>query len=276
MQIRWFCCRGACGPHCSSEYDDSERTPNFRFGGKSAAEGADRFGNTLGVSDMNQVTKRDKPRLIQGVILKCVDGRWTDGDGLAPPSEMLVIGITHALQCWGKDKDLLDTIIEQPGEELPDVDALNAQIPEEEWGVGFDNKPRAPWAFNWVVYLLDPESASTYTFINSTAGARIATERLEDRIKWMRTLRGNDVAPIVQLKSRPMKTGHAGVVKQRPEFTVIEWRDLNVKPAAPQIEHKAETVAEPAPKKVKVGKLVKPTTIAEEIDDGIPDFGIKE
>jgi hypothetical protein len=225
---------------------------------------------------MNQVAKQNKPRLIQGVILKCTDGRWLDGDGLVPPCEMLVIGITHALQCWGKDKDLLDTIIEEPGEELPDVDTLNCQIPEEEWGEGFDGKPRAPWRFNWVVYLLAIESASTYTFINSTAGARIATERLEDRIKWMRTLRGNDVAPIVRLESRPMKTSYAGVMKQRPEFTVIEWRDLSVKHAAPQIEHKAETAAEPAPKKVKVGKPVKPTTIQEELNDDLPDFGIKE
>jgi hypothetical protein len=210
------------------------------------------------------------------VILKCVDGRWLDGDGLTPPSEMAVIGLTHALQCWGKDKDLLDTIIEQPGgEELPDVDALNIQIPEEEWGLGLDGKPRPPWQFNWVVYLLDPPSASIYTFLNSTTGARIAVERLEDRLKWMRTLRGNDVTPIVRLESRPMKTGYAGVIKQRPEFTVIEWRDLSAKHAAPQIEHKpeaeAEAVAESAPKKAKVGKPVKPTTIAEEIDDDLPD-----
>ena len=85
----------------------------------------------------------------------------------------------------------------------------------------------------------------------------------------MRTLRGNDVTPIVRLESRPMKTSFGQ--KMRPEFTVIEWRDLSVKHAAPQIEHKTEAAAEPAPKKAKVGKPVKPTTIAEEIDDDLPD-----
>jgi len=224
---------------------------------------------------MNQVAKRDKPRLIQGVILKCIDGRWTDGDGLTPPSEMLVIGITHALQCWGKEQDLLDTIIEQPDQPLPDPEALNAQIPEEEWGLGLDNKPRPPWAYNWVVYLLDIGSAGTYTFINSTRGAQFAVERLEDKMKWMRVLRGNDVTPIVRLESRPMKTSFGQ--KMRPEFTVVEWRDLSVEHAAPQIEHKSEAVAEPAsttPKKKEkptVGKPVKPTTIQEEIDDDLPD-----
>ena len=38
---------------------------------------------------MNQVAvKDDKP--IKGVILKCVDGRWSDRDGLAPPPTLLV------------------------------------------------------------------------------------------------------------------------------------------------------------------------------------------
>jgi hypothetical protein len=221
---------------------------------------------------MPNVVKREKPRLIQGVILKCVDGRWLDGDGLTPPTEMLVVGITHALQCWGKEQDLLDVIVERPNEPLPDVVELNAKTPESEWGVGFDNKPRRPWAFNWVVYLLDIETASTYTFINSTRGAQIATERLEDRIKWMRTLRGNDVAPIVRLESRPMKTGFAGVVKQRPEFTVIEWRGLNVKHAAPQLEHKPEKAIEPAPAEKKGISKVEPVTIQEELNDDLPDF----
>jgi hypothetical protein len=227
---------------------------------------------------MNTIVKREKPRLIQGVILKCVDGRWLDGDRLAPPSEMLVIGLTHALQCWGKDKDLLDTTIEQPDEPLPDPEALNAQIPQEEWGLGLDGEPRPPWQFNWVVYLLDVASASTYTYLNSTMGARIAVERLEDKLKWMRMLRGNDVTPIVRLESRPMKTSFGQ--KMRPEFTIIDWRDLGVgiqQTAAPQIEHKAETVTEPPlahkkKAKVTVGKPVKPVTIQEELNDDLPDF----
>jgi hypothetical protein len=230
---------------------------------------------------MNKLVKRDKPRLIQGILLKCVDGKWTDGDGLTPPAEMLVIGITHALQCWGKDNEPLDWEIEEPDKPLPDPDALNSQIPEAEWGVDLNGRPRPPWAFNWVVYLLDPATATTYTYLNSTWGAQLAVERLEDRTKWMKALRGADVRSIVKLDSRPMKIKRlGGAVKLRPEFTILDWRALDVgisQTATPRLEHKAETAAEPAPKKVKVGKPpVKPTTIAEEIDDGIPDFGIKE
>jgi hypothetical protein len=242
---------------------------------------------------MTTVVKRERPRVIQGVILKCNDGRWLDGDGLTPASEMLVIGITRALQRWGKDKDLLDVIVEQPDEPLPDFAELNAQIPQQEWGVNLNGDPRPPWSLNWVVYLLDPATASSFTFINSTVGARIAVERLQDKVKWMRTLRGANVAPIVKLDARPMKTKVPSVMKQRPEFTVLEWRDLNGNgppqirgdgSSTPQLEHKPE----PAPatpvkprecigpdnikraKPDKIGKDVKPTTIAEEIDDGLP------
>ena len=98
-----------------------------------------------GVCGMNDMAKREKPRLIQGVIAKCVDGRWADSDGLPLPAELLVVGTTRALQCW-KDQYPVDTIIEQPDEPLPDVDELNAKIPEHEWELGLDNKPRPPAA----------------------------------------------------------------------------------------------------------------------------------
>ena len=253
------------------------------------------------------------PASLQGVILKCVDGRWVDGDGLTPADTMVVIGITRALQCWGKDKDLLDVIVERPNEPLPHADDLNGQIPQNEWGLGLDGKPRPPWSLNWVVYLLDPATASVFTFINNTTGARIAVERLEDRIRGMKWLRGNNVTAIVKLDSRPMRTSFGQ--KMRPEFTIVEWRDLSddaggallqLSPRGdggntPLIEHKAAEpkAAEPTaapqeikPKigpdvikpaesaealakakqkaKAKIGKDVKPTTVSEEIDDGLP------
>jgi hypothetical protein len=252
---------------------------------------------------MTKIVKHEKPRLIVGVLAKCVDGRWADGDGLPLPSEMLAIGIDRVLRCWGADNDLLDYEVERAGEPLPDVDELNSQIPEEEWGSDLNNQPRPPWERGWRVFLLDPATAGVYTFLNSTTGARIGVERLEDRVKMMKALRGNDVVPIVKLDSRPMKTSHGP--KQRPEFAVVDWREFSVKHAFPQIEHqKAETealqarlktaegqdregfrdgVVEDALKappekktKVAVGKPVKPVTLAEEIDDGIPDFGIKK
>jgi hypothetical protein len=243
---------------------------------------------------MSTVSKHDKPRAIQGTMLKCIDGRWRDRDGLEPPSELLVVGTTRVLQCWGKERDLLDQVIEQPGEPLPDVADLNTQIPREEWGKGLDGNPRPPWSLNWAVYLIDPASASVFTFLNSTVGARIAVERLQDKMKWMRVMRGANVTPIIKLDSRPMQTKMGE--KMRPEFTVVDWRKLNGEgpaqidgPSVLQIEHhpepspatqhpigpdvikRVESAETPKQKPgSKIGKPVKLTTISEEIDDGLP------
>jgi hypothetical protein len=155
---------------------------------------------------------------------------------------------------------------------------VDAQIPEAEWEEGIDGKPRPPWVMQFLVYLIDPATGETYTFLNSTTGARIANERLQDKFKWMRALRGN-VVPIVKLDSRPMQTKFGQ--KMRPEFTVLEWRELaggepQLEPSSPkQIEQKTE----PAPtkksqKKSAVGKPVKPVTVGEEIDDGFPPWAV--
>lgn len=232
---------------------------------------------------MDQVLKSEKPRIIQGVILKCVDGRWEDKDGLTPPDNLMAMGTARCLQCW-KDQQPVDTIVETEAEPLPDADELNAAIPVEEWEKGLDGKPRPPWQVQCAVYLIDPVSGSTWTFINSTMGARIAYERLTDKFRWMRRLRGDNIAPIVKLDSRPMKTTFGQ--KMRPEFTILEWRDLGGGKAAAPLQIAHEAVPAPAavpttqptvdaataatPKK-KVGRPVKPISLKEELNDDLPD-----
>jgi hypothetical protein len=230
---------------------------------------------------MHQVTKL--PRLIQGDILKCVDGRYATRDGEVLPlgTQLFVRGMTHALQCW-KGGELLDEIIETPGTPLPDADELNKQIPIEEWEEGLDGKPRPPWALYFVVYLLSPEDAAMYTYINCTLGARIAYERVEARIENMRMMRGTNVIALIELDTRIMKTKHGQ--KMRPEFKIIDWRvfDAGEQAALPPPTDNSSTSGaaakpvEPAkkqnsPKKRAVpGKPVKPVTVKEELDDEIP------
>jgi hypothetical protein len=243
---------------------------------------------------MNQVMKSNAPRLIVGVLIRCTDGVWCDGDGLEPPESLLVIGMAKALQRWSEQIPI-DTIIEIPGDDpLPDVDELNAKIPMHEWENGLDGEPRPPWQKNFVVYLVDPEMGATFTFANSTTGARIAWERLNDKFIWIRRMRGPDVYPLVRLQALPMKTRFG--VKRRPEFTVIEWRDLGgMAPATPLIENKpspgTEAAVEPqaspaeepapapattpakkaaAPKKASAGKPMKPITTNEALGDEVP------
>jgi hypothetical protein len=104
-----------------------------------------------------------------------------------------------------------------------------------------------------------------YTFVNGTIGARIAVERLQDKVKWMRALRGVNCAPLVRLDSKPMKTRFGQ--KMRPEFTIVEWRQIGggglQNEPAQQIEQRKPDPAE------QIGRPVKPVTTEEELNDRI-------
>jgi hypothetical protein len=197
-----------------------------------------------------------KKRVIHGVLVRCNDGVWQDRDGIPVPpgTKLLVVGVTRVIQCW-QDQEPTDTIFEEPGEDLPDVDELNAAIPQSEWELGFDGQPKAPWQLQQVVYMIDVSDAQKFTFASGTIGARIAAENLKDRMLSMKILRGADVVPLVELTNKPMKTRYGS--KLRPDFRVVDWRELSEGSAPKQVEHK------PA------GKPVSEPTREEELRDSI-------
>jgi hypothetical protein len=197
-------------------------------------------------------------RLIHGSLLKCVDGRWgTQDDPDMTGHQLMALTTAKAIQRW-QLKEPVDTVVDT-GTGLPDIDELNAKIPRAEWEAGLDGQPRPPRQRQYVVYLLDTSDASLFTFANGTIGARMAWERLVDRVSWMRALRGAAVFPVVALESRPMKTQFG--TKLRPEFSIIDWRDLGGtgKPAL-----------ESTPPRAIEGTPVKAPTTTETLDDEIP------
>jgi hypothetical protein len=196
-------------------------------------------------------------RLIQGEIIRFADGKWSTKEGVAmsPDLTLLAVGTTRALQRW-EARMPVETIIERPGERLPDLAQLNEAIPEEQWEAGLDGKPHPPWVLQSVVYLLNPVDAASFTYLNSTAGARIAVERLAEKVGRMRMLRGSRVLPVVTLDSKPMKTKFG--TKARPEFTVIDWRDFG-----------GASQSLPSPGQKALGKAVPAIDMAEELNDEI-------
>jgi hypothetical protein len=174
-------------------------------------------------------------RIIQGDLIKCIDGNWTAKDGTTVPKRLLALATATVLQLW-KDKTPVQTIVKRSGQPWPNIDDLNAEIPEEEWEVGLDGNLRPPWQRQFIIYLLDPETAANFTFANGTTGASIAVANLKDAIKWQRAIRGDHVLPLVELSNKPMKTKFGS--KLRPHFQVVEWRNFEVgfsKEAAPAL-----------------------------------------
>jgi hypothetical protein len=177
-------------------------------------------------------------RVIQGTILRCTDGHWSDRDGrtFPPDTKLLALATTMILQHW-QNQTPVQTIVKRPGHPLPSVKELNDRIPESEWETGLDDEPRPPWQSSHVVYLLAEGTAEKFTYVNSTIGARIAVENLRDRVKMMRALRGEAVVPLVTLGNAPMKNRFGQ--KLRPEFRIVSWVELGVsiaseQPAAPK------------------------------------------
>jgi hypothetical protein len=196
-------------------------------------------------------------RVIQGTLLKCVDGKWTDRDGSpAPETPLLALSTATIVQHW-QDQRPIETIVKRPGHPFPGVDDLNAQIPQSVWEEGFDGKPRPPWQLQKIVYLLCEETAERYTFANGTFGAFRAVGDLVTRVRDMRFMRGETVLPLVALSSKQMPTRFG--TKIRPEFKIVGWRDAggNATPRiAPPNDGSLKNVTEP--------------TLAEHMQDEVP------
>jgi hypothetical protein len=197
----------------------------------------------------------DSDRLIRGPITGCVDGVWSAKDGSALPRPVIAVATKEVVQCW-KGGMPTQTITTLP---LPDVNELNAKVPKESWEEGLDGAPRPPWVRQYLVYLLDPQTAGVFTYINGTTGARIAVRELRDKVQMMRALRCAHVVPLVELSAKPMKTRFG--TKQRPFFKIIDWRILG---ANPQITTASTAAIE------HVGASVKPVGTKEAFSDEIP------
>jgi hypothetical protein len=194
----------------------------------------------------NDLTKNDgfnieaEDRLIRGELLKFSEGRWTvDGEAVGGEQRFMVLGTAQAVQRWADGKPV-ETLTAKP---LPDVNALNDAVPQEEWEEGL-NGPRPPWQCQHALYLVCPADGSSFTYISGTVGGRIAIEGLVDRVATMRRLRGCDVLPLIALGAKSMKTKFGQ--RLRPEFVVDGWR---------QIGNETKTIA--------------PPTIAEELNDAV-------
>lgn len=99
-------------------------------------------------------------RIIQGQIIKMIDGRNSvDNEPFPADKKLIALGTKIAAQLW-KDQRPIETIVQRPGEPSIDIDKLNAGIPKTEWETGLDGNPRPPWQLNYVIYLLDPDDGS--------------------------------------------------------------------------------------------------------------------
>jgi hypothetical protein len=203
------------------------------------------------------------------------------------PPQMLVISTDTLLVRWHPHRD---EIREKP---LPSAALLNSAIPRSEWRPGLNGDLEAPWKLNYEIRLIDPVGGKLYTYCNSTFGARLCWDRLNEAVFITRTLRGNGVMPIVKLDKRPMPTKMG--MQSRPHLEPIEYREppersgpspLTPRPPSPQLPDAAPTAPAEATRAapsaaplqpaattiLESTKPVKPIPIEEFINDSLPPF----
>jgi hypothetical protein len=221
---------------------------------------------------------RSDNRLLKGQHARWTDSKeWHDRDELPIPSPLLVIGVKTALQSW---KDRVPTVITDTP--LPDPDELNAAIPQSEWELGLDNKPRPPWAAVFVVYMVNENTGQMYTAVNSTTGWRMAFDALTEAVTVKRMLHGGArMLPIVDLQSRPFKTSFGD--RKRPHLQIVDWRSVGggapplptakppqLTPPAAAEATKATSASAAATAATHLTDLPKPVSSEEYFSDEVP------
>src|SRR5258705_13578706 len=71
-------------------------------------------------------------RVIQGELVKFTnEASWVTGAGEELPSdlELIVIDVGRVVQKW-QDRNPVETIILAPGQKFPDIEKLNAKVPQ--------------------------------------------------------------------------------------------------------------------------------------------------
>jgi hypothetical protein len=224
------------------------------------------------------------PQQLRGEIAKFDKERgWHDRDGVVLPSPMLVIGTDTLLIRWHPQ---FEDIRAKP---LPSAAMLNSAIPTLEWRIGLNGDPEPPWKLNFEIRMIDPAGGRLFTFCNSTFGARLCFERLNEAVFIARTLRGSAVLPLVKLDKWTMPTKRG--LQSRPHLEPIEYREPRggapqlpsqptpqlppaatvtapveaTAPAAPPVSAAAATLAETT-------KPVEPIRMEEVINDQLPPW----
>jgi hypothetical protein len=164
----------------------------------------------------------ESPRLIQGELVKFSNEvTWVTrgGEELPCTIELVAVNVTRVVRKWADGRPIESRAL-QPGEKLPSLDELNANEPQSAWREGPDGKLHGPWQAEYLVYLLNPDTAERFSFATGTIGGGIAVRDLIDRVSLMRKVRGEQVYAVISPSAAPMKTRYG--TRPRPQFVVSQ------------------------------------------------------
>jgi hypothetical protein len=174
--------------------------------------------------------------LIQGDLVKFSNqATWVTRGGaeLSSNLALVAVNVIRVVQKWTDGKPV-ETRVLGPCEKLPNLKELNAAVPQSEWREGPDGRLRGPWEAQFLVYLLNPDTAERFTYATGTTGGGIAVHDLISRVSWKRRFCGEQVYAEVSLSAVPWKTQYG--MRPRPHFVIKRWKGLSSDGALPPTE----------------------------------------
>jgi hypothetical protein len=218
----------------------------------------------------------DRPEgagIIQGNLDKFAnEGDWEtrEGEKINTDNERVPVNVVRVVQKW-VDGRPVETITLEPHQKFPDIEELNEKTPREEWIEGPDGQLRGPWQAQHILYTVDPKTMDKYTFPTGSVGGKIAIRELRDKIVWMRRLRGPTTYPVIKLSRVWMNTRFGG--RYRPHFEIVRWVRLGGE-GGEEVEALPPPPATPQQTTAQSDlPSVQQPSLAEEMNDEIPDFG---
>jgi hypothetical protein len=169
-------------------------------------------------------------KLLKGELLKFVDGLWTLGGAPVSAGTRYIPERVFAVWVRWEDGKPVEYVWPRPSGALPHRDTLSHNE-QADWPAGIDGDPSDPWRNTRYFWLVNPTTAESFTYTNSTIGTRRAYEDLGRAVATMRKVHPKAV-PIVELSATPMKTKRG--VKQRPHLAIVGWKGVS---GPPRIEN---------------------------------------
>jgi len=197
---------------------------------------------------------------IRGLNIRFKDGNYLAfGDQFDVHDRSFVV--LDRVEGWQKlAKDCPpEYLMRKTGEARPPQPHVN----ESDWPLNLNGVPEHPWKLTHYLYLLDAATGEVSTFWTNTKGGRIAIDQLTDQVTFMRQVRP-DAIPVVALESRDMPTSYGGS-KPRPHFRILGYKMRSDVGSQNMLT---------APEQGALRDVEAPS-IAEELNDDLPDFAKK-
>ena len=81
--------------------------------------------------------------------------KTTTGEIITAKREFYLMGLIKVMQKF-VGKKLITSFVVPPHDPIPNLDKMNDEAPQEEWGVNpFNGKPQGPWSYILALKLLD-------------------------------------------------------------------------------------------------------------------------